>query len=125
MADRLKRILAYHEWSAADLARAVGVTPPAVSQWISATTAVSPQGGRLIADALGEDYEYVMGRADKGRKGLGAAMANLEALLGGDAVREIEALDPGSMVEFRALVGDFLRKRTTELPEKTKDSDRV
>lgn len=108
VAERLAAILAYHGVKPAQLAREIGVTPSAISQWLSASVALTGKNALRIAHVLDEDVEFVMGRVDKGRKGLGLAMASVEAVLGGERMRQLEVRAAEAPEQFRALVDEFL-----------------
>lgn len=87
-------MLDYHGLKAADLARRVGVSPAAVSQWLGEVTGVSEENGRKIAQVLGEDPDFVMCRKDSGAKGWGYIIGKLEGTLGAERMARLAELDP-------------------------------
>lgn len=88
VAERLGIILEYHGVTQKELAGKVGVTPSAVSQWLSCTSALSELNAYKIAEALGEDVEFVLGRSDRGSKGLGRVTGSLLAIIGPKRAKE-------------------------------------
>lgn len=108
VARRLRALLDFHAMRPVELARRVGVTPPSVSQWLSATVAISAKNARKIADLFGEDVEFVMGRTDRGTRGLGAVLGAIEEHLGGELLRQLEPAIEKDPHAFRAMVEDFL-----------------
>lgn len=92
IARRIRRALEHHGVSAAELARRIGVTPAAVSQILSSTTAPSDETGIAIGDALGDDWEWLLNRRLSGKSGLGALIGNLYDRLGDDRIRYLESL---------------------------------
>ncbi len=108
VARRLRALLDFHAMRPVELARRVGVTPPSVSQWLSATVAISAKNAKKIADLFGEDVEFVIGRTDRGTRGLGALMGAIEEHLGGERLRQLEGAIEKNPHAFRAMVDDFL-----------------
>lgn len=118
IAARLRIILEYHGVSATDLARAIGVTPSAVSQWLHGTTALSDQNAQRIADALGEEVDFVMCRKNAGKSGAGAAFRELAIRLGGDRIKQLLQMEDENL---RRLIDEVLEsrpKRSTKPPKK-------
>lgn len=106
---RLKIVLEYHGISQNELARLVGVTSGAVSQWITGKNALTTLNAARIAEALGEDPEFLLGRTDKGSKGMGALLAKMEAELGSDLLKKLEPILEEHPGRFGQLVKELLQ----------------
>ena len=117
VARRLRAILDYHEMSAADLARRIGVSNSAISQWLSARTALSALNATKIASALGEEPDFVLGRTNKATIGYGAAISDILESLPGEKLRRIQEIErehPGSLDE---IYDDLIARYAAKEPE--------
>ena len=72
IARRIKSALQWHEMSQADLKRVLGYASSSISQILSGATRPSDQTVKRIADALGEDFDFLMAYKDEGSTGYGA-----------------------------------------------------
>lgn len=118
VAKRLRALLDFHGVSQSELARRLNVTPSSVTQWIKGTTAISAPNYLKIADLLDEDVEFVMGRVDKGTKGLGATTWASDTMLGGVLMKQLDRLSDDERDEIRALVEAHLNAKVAKCKEK-------
>jgi transcriptional regulator with XRE-family HTH domain len=109
---RLARALSFHGVTASDLARRVGLSQPAISQIVTGVVTPRDETARRIGEALGEDWEWLMGRKLTGSKGLGALLGGLYDRLGDDRLRYLGGL---SEDELRDLI-DRHRTRPAVAP---------
>lgn len=111
VALRLAALLDFHGMTKSELARQLGVTPSSVTQWIKGLTALSAPNALKIADLFGEDVEFVMGRVDKGSRGLGATTWATDTMLGGELMKKLGQLSDEERADIRALVAAHLEAK--------------
>jgi transcriptional regulator with XRE-family HTH domain len=63
LASWMRRQLARNEWTAADLARRVGMSAGRISEWLSGKRQPNPASCLRIADAFNADPDYVLALA--------------------------------------------------------------
>jgi transcriptional regulator with XRE-family HTH domain len=118
VAKRLAALLDFHGMTKSELARRLGVTPSSVTQWIQGITALSAPNALKIAELFGEDVEFVMGRLDRGSRGLGATTWATDTMLGGELMKKLDLLSEEERADIRALIAAHLEAKPAPPNEK-------
>lgn len=91
---RLAMVLDWRDLKPADLARGLKLTDAAISQWMTGSVMPGEDNQRRAAEWLDEDLEWLVGRSDRGSKGLGALVGRIADKYGVEGLETLDALTP-------------------------------
>lgn len=106
VAKRILGALDHHGMTQKELARCVGVTAPAISQIVTGSVMPMDETVVKIAEVLGEDFEFLMARVEKGTRGYGKVFGELMSRFTADETQHLLELTEDelhSMVAQHAL----------------------
>ena len=108
IATRIRAALEASEMSQNDLASVLGFSAASVSLFINGHTQPRDDTVRRIAEILGEDFNFLMGYADSGAKGLGKTVDRILTKATPDELALLEDLDED---DFHKLMGQAALKQ--------------
>lgn len=101
LGERLREARGVYRLSQGDLARKIGITPAAISQWESGQVqSMKPRNLLAAARALGVDVNWLVYGKGRMRKGGTAASTRICIVPWGDAARFDEAVSEGKCTEY-------------------------